>query len=292
VALKQASTSQATKVVQVAKARTITLPFHGCMQLTEAVQSVQSSSPSQRHVRRRSSKIRDDTVRLFDTQPTSSSARIVALQRELEQLHVDLSSTKLELEHQRSLNVHLLAQKNRTETEVSQLRAARDAQDSEVTSLRAALADRELRERTLDARDEELATLKSFLSKTDDISGAQVLQCVEDLNTEIIQLAAAVSEEFPLSRRESSVWTEAQADIIRATLGDSMLAFLRDGDHSEDPSLVQLAIQAWEVRCCQDILDAFCVGLSPEVDRFLCTLFEEMQTTGVPSPLIFGMNLY
>ncbi|KAI0034223.1 hypothetical protein K488DRAFT_84197 [Vararia minispora EC-137] len=241
---------------------------------------VESTTQLQRHVRRRSSRLRDDSIlRSGESQPTSSGARIVILQRELEQLQADLSSTKLELEHQRSVNVYLLAQKSRVEAELAQVTGARNAQAAELLSLRADLANRTLVDRTSDARDEELATLKAFLSKTDDFSGAQILQSVQDLNTEIVQLAAAVSEEFPLSRRGPSSWTPAQAEVIQNALGDGMLGLLRDRDHEEDPSLVQLAVQAWEVRCCQDILDAFCVGLTPEVDRFLCALFEEMQTS-------------
>jgi hypothetical protein len=106
------------------------------------------------------------------------------------------------------------------------------------------------------------------------------VQSVQDLNTEIVQLAAAVSEEFPLSRKDPPVWTSAQLEMARAALGDGMLALLKDSDHEEDPSVVQLAVQAWEVRCCEAILNSFCFGVTPEVDQFLHAIFEEMQTSG------------
>src|SRR5258708_1685204 len=58
------------------------------------------------------------------------------------------------------------------------------------------------------------------------------------------------------------------------------LAILRDGDHEDDPTIVQLAVQAWEGWCCRQVLDAFCAGAPPEVDRFLHDIFHEMQSSG------------
>jgi len=134
--------------------------------------------------------------------------------------------------------------------------------------------------RATESNGEEHKTLKSFLTKTDDFSGQQIIQAVHDLNTEILQLAAAVSDEFPLSRCASGSWKESHCELVRDAIGDGMLALLRDGDHENDPTVVQLAIQAWEVWCCQQVLDAFCAGVSPEVDRFLNDIFREMQLSG------------
>jgi len=103
---------------------------------------------------------------------------------------------------------------------------------------------------------------------------------VHDLNTEILQLAAAVSDEFPLTRRSPGLWKESHCEFVREVIGDGMLALLRDGDHEDDPTIVQLAIQAWEVWCCHQVLDAFCAGAPPEVDRFLRDIFREMQSSG------------
>ncbi|TBU22717.1 hypothetical protein BD311DRAFT_614541, partial [Dichomitus squalens] len=60
------------------------------------------------------------------------------------------------------------------------------------------------------------------LSKTDDWSGAQLLQALADLNLEIIQLSASVAEEFATNARR---------------------------EHAQDPTLVLFALQPWEVWC-------------------------------------------
>ncbi|KAI0322733.1 hypothetical protein OF83DRAFT_424645 [Amylostereum chailletii] len=206
-------------------------------------------------------------------------AELLTLKRQHHHLHADLSTTKLELDHQRSVNVHLLSQKSRLETELAQANAARKAQASEIHHLRSSFADMTSAASTPEARDEELATLKSFLNKTDEFSGAQILQSVQDLNTEILQLAAAVSEEFPLSRREGRSWKKADCELVRASIGGGMLELLKECDHEEDPTVVQLAVQAWEVAWCERLMNAFCHGLPPDVDSFLRDVFQQMQTT-------------
>jgi hypothetical protein len=206
--------------------------------------------------------------------------QVVSLQRQLEHIQADFSSTKMELEHQRSANTLLVSQKGQLSVELAQTCAAHRAQATEVHNLRTSYAELANSVRTLESSGEELRSLKSFLTKTDDYSGQQIIQAVHDLNTEILQLAAAVSDEFPLTRRSPGLWKESHCEFVREAIGDGMLALLRDGDHEDDPTIVQLAIQAWEVWCCNQVLDAFCAGAPPEVDRFLRDIFHEMQSSG------------
>jgi hypothetical protein len=206
--------------------------------------------------------------------------QVVSLQRQLEHIQADFSSTKMELEHQRSANTVLASQKGQLSVELAQTCAAHRAQATEVHNLRTSYTELANSVRTLESSGEELRSLKSFLTKTDDYSGQQIIQAVHDLNTEILQLAAAVSDEFPLTRRSPGLWKESHCEFVREAIGDGMLALLRDGDHEDDPTIVQLAIQAWEVWCCHQVLDAFCAGAPPEVDRFLHDIFREMQSSG------------
>ena len=212
--------------------------------------------------------------------------QVLTLQRQLEHIQADFSSTKMELDHQRAANTLLVSQKGQLSVELAQACAARQAQANEVHKLRSSYAELANSVRTLESSGEELRSLKSFLTKTDEYSGQQIIQAVHDLNTEILQLAAAVSEEFPLSRRSPGLWKESHCEFIREAIGDGMLALLRDVDHEDDPTVVQLAIQAWEVWCCRQVLDSFCAGVSPEVDRFLNDVFREMQSFGKPFPSI------
>ncbi|KAH9058417.1 hypothetical protein EDB87DRAFT_1626649 [Lactarius vividus] len=219
-------------------------------------------------------------VKHLETFNNRLQEQVLSLQRQLEHMQADFSSTKMELEHQRSANTLLVSQKGQLSVELAQACAARQAQATEIHKLRTLYAELASSVRTLESSGEELKTLKSFLTKTDDFSGQQIIQAVHDLNTEILQLAAAVSDEFPLGRCTPGSWKESHCDLVRDAIGDGMLALLREGDHENDPTVVQLAIQAWEVWCCQQVLDAFCAGVSPEVDRFLNDIFREMQSSG------------
>lgn len=222
----------------------------------------------------------DARVKNLETFNSRLQEQVLSLQRQLEHLQADFSSTKMELEHQRSANTLLVSQKGQLSVELAQACAARQAQATEVHKLRTSYAELASSVRTLESNGEELKTLKSFLTKTDDFSGQQIIQAVHDLNTEILQLAAVVSDEFTLSRCAPGLWKESHCELVREAVGDGMLALLRDGDHENDPTVVQLAIQAWEVWCCQQVLDAFCAGIPPEVDRFLNDIFREMQSSG------------
>ncbi|KAH9037823.1 hypothetical protein EDB85DRAFT_1934721 [Lactarius pseudohatsudake] len=221
----------------------------------------------------------DRRVKHLETFNNRLQEQVLSLQRQLEHIQADFSSTKMELEHQRSANTLLVSQKGQLSVELAQACAARQTQATEIHKLRTSYAELASSVRTLESSGEELKTLKSFLTKTDDFSGQQIIQAVHDLNTEILQLAAAVSDEFPLGRCAPSSWKESHCDLVRDAIGDGMLALLREGDHESDPTVVQLAIQAWEVWCCQQVLDAFCAGVSPEVDRFLNDIFREMQSS-------------
>ncbi|KAH9972836.1 hypothetical protein BGW80DRAFT_1252545 [Lactifluus volemus] len=182
-------------------------------------------------------------VKQLETFNNRLQEQVLTLQRQLEHLQADFSSTKMELEHQRSANTLLVSQKGQLSVELAQACAVRQVQATEVHKLRTSYAELANSVRTLASNGEELRTLKSFLTKTDDYSGQQIVQAVHDLNTEILQLAAAVSDEFPLTRRSPGLWNESHCELVREAIGDGMLALLRDGDHEDDPTIVQLAVQ-------------------------------------------------
>ncbi|KAI9061148.1 hypothetical protein FKP32DRAFT_985928 [Trametes sanguinea] len=152
------------------------------------------------------------------------------------------------------------------------------------TALRASYSDAR---QTIISQAEELASLKSFLSKTDDWSGAQLLQALADLNSEIIQLAASVSEEFSPALRAHeyapSAAKERDREVVERALGPEMIRLLEDRMHAGDPTLVQFALQAWEVWCVARVLEAFCYGLPMEVDEAFRMIFEHMHREGMAS---------
>ena len=149
------------------------------------------------------------------------------------------------------------------------------------TSYDSLLSSYKLVHRALQERTEEVASLKTFLSKTDEWSGAQLLQALRDLNAEIVQLAASAAEEFAssLDRRVDLV-RQSDRELLNSAIGPAMTNLLVSRDHSSDPTLVQFAIQAWEVFCVGRIMNAFCFGLPLDVDQFLGSMFEQMNRAG------------
>ncbi|EIN09824.1 hypothetical protein PUNSTDRAFT_143245 [Punctularia strigosozonata HHB-11173 SS5] len=177
---------------------------------------------------------------------TLSQSRATALEQALVDAHTSLHSLQSELLHLRTENAALLSSHSSTTT-------------------------------ALEATTSELATLKSFLDKTDAWTGAQVVQAVKDLNNEIVQLGAAVSDEFAGTLdRKRQLWRAGDRDLVSASLGKTMAELLLTRDHKADPMLVGLALQAWEVHCCAQVFSAFCFGLPGDVDQFLHNLFAHM----------------
>ncbi|KAH8100897.1 hypothetical protein BXZ70DRAFT_134768 [Cristinia sonorae] len=136
-------------------------------------------------------------------------------------------------------------------------------------------------------RTEELASLKSFLSKTDDWSGAQLIQALRDLNTEIVHLAASLADEltspsstFASYRGEPTQHTNAQKSLIAGMIGVGMTNWLLSREHTEDAAtIVQFAVQAWQVNLVGRALDSFSYGLPREIDQFLSHVFNHMHRT-------------
>jgi hypothetical protein len=135
--------------------------------------------------------------------------------------------------------------------------------------------------RALETSAAEAASLRAFLDTADGWTGADALQAVQDLNTELIQLAASVADHFaPHLDRKIDYARTSDRTLIGEALGHPVLDLLVTRDHSMDPLVVQLAIQAWEVHCVLQIMDTFCPGLRPDMDDYLLRLFDQMHNTG------------
>jgi hypothetical protein len=102
-----------------------------------------------------------------------------------------------------------------------------------------------------------MAALRSFLTKSDAASGADVLQDVADLNSAIVQLAAGVADaveaelDVPVGSRARPSLSFTSAE---STLGRTFEDMLAARDHSADPTLVQYALQAVAVQFCSELL--------------------------------------
>jgi len=134
-----------------------------------------------------------------------------------------------------------------------------------------------------------------FLTRTDSWSGAQVLQAVHDLNSEILQFSAAAVEtcEFDEKPHHSTKLSQAKNDTS-SRLGDNIAKVLSSADHSQDPILVQLALQGCLASCIARALTVFCLGFPSKHDSVLSQIYTHMYSSGaslligVLSP--FGVN--
>ncbi|KAF9447410.1 hypothetical protein P691DRAFT_123621 [Macrolepiota fuliginosa MF-IS2] len=140
--------------------------------------------------------------------------------------------------------------------------------DSDSLSSTAAVNEERARARTLDA----------YLTRTDTWSGAQVLQAVHDINSEILQFAAAATEVCTFdrnSRPSSSRAIQAMHDTS-ARIGPNLARILANRDHSQDPILVQLALQGCLTLCITRALSTFCVGFPSKSDGLLHQIYHRM----------------
>jgi hypothetical protein len=123
-----------------------------------------------------------------------------------------------------------------------------------------------------------------FLNKTDSWSGAQVIQAVQDLNSEILQLSAGATESVTIQGRDKT----SQARMNQATkgvssrLGVPFARLLASRDHTEEPALLQFGLQACVATCVSRLLGVFCVGLPLNTNDLFLQIHTHMHATGQP----------
>ena len=135
---------------------------------------------------------------------------------------------------------------------------------------------------------EERARLRSneaYLTRTDSWSGAQVLQALQDINSEILQFAASATEvgAFATTPETRAILASRAAQAMHDTasrLGPKFARILSSRDHSQDPLLVQWALQGSVALCIARALSAFCLGFPTDADSILCQIYKRMSLAG------------
>lgn len=136
-------------------------------------------------------------------------------------------------------------------------------------------------QQTLRERNEELLSLRTFLTKTDDMTGAQLVQAIKDLNSEILGLCATIVDTFGTSFDRRVKWARlSDREVLYPALGVRATELLETENHSADPTFVQFALQAWEVACVAKLMVPFCCGVPEQVQRVLSSVFQRMQEHG------------
>ncbi|KIY47905.1 hypothetical protein FISHEDRAFT_44373 [Fistulina hepatica ATCC 64428] len=117
-----------------------------------------------------------------------------------------------------------------------------------------------------------------FMTRIDVWSGAQILQAVHDLNSEILQFAASATELCTFEHPSASS-SHVTASAIRDTssrLGATLCRILSTQNHSQDPILVQLAVQGCVATCAIRALSSFCIGFPRKADAVLSQLYSHI----------------
>jgi hypothetical protein len=125
--------------------------------------------------------------------------------------------------------------------------------------------------------------LETFLTKTDGWSGAQVIQAVQDLNSEVLQFAASSTDMCVFTHGPSSRKKDARAvKDVSTRLGSHITHLLSTKDHAQDPLLVQLALQGCISTCIARAMSSFCIGLQPKSNDLLSQIYSHMHPSGMP----------
>jgi hypothetical protein len=128
--------------------------------------------------------------------------------------------------------------------------------------------------------DEQRAQIRSteiYMTRTDSWSGAQVIQAVHDLNSEIIQFAASAID---LCTFESPSSPQAMHDTS-ARLGPNLAGLLSARErNSQDPTLVGLALQSGMATCIARAMNSFALGLPSKADIILSQVYSHIFIAG------------
>ncbi|KZT29620.1 hypothetical protein NEOLEDRAFT_1106049 [Neolentinus lepideus HHB14362 ss-1] len=122
--------------------------------------------------------------------------------------------------------------------------------------------------------------VETFMTKTDTWSGAQIIQSVQDLNSETLQFAASAAElclmEYP--QKPSPARCREAMIATASRLGEGLVRVLSTRNHSQDPILVQFALQAVVLVCTMRCFSSFCVGLPLKPDTFFGQIYLQMRS--------------
>ncbi|KAI0034230.1 hypothetical protein K488DRAFT_77385 [Vararia minispora EC-137] len=121
--------------------------------------------------------------------------------------------------------------------------------------------------------------LEVFLTKTDRWSGAQVIEAVQDLNSEILQLAAAVTEVTTVAPQPVAPQPRVQhaRKAVSNRLGHAFAQVLSTRNHTHDPTLVQFALQTCITTCTARMLSGFCIGLPVMPNELFAQLYDDVR---------------
>jgi hypothetical protein len=148
--------------------------------------------------------------------------------------------------------------------------------------LEKALGDAARKDALYKARTADLQTARAFLKTTDTLSGAEIVHKVQELNTQIHQTASFVADDSKYAEERSAGIDEMNHAVhwCYKWLGSDMSQMLLCNNHSDDPTLVQWAMQAAMLCFCAEVVSSWCSGREPEVEARLVHIYQAMKDHG------------
>lgn len=237
-----------------------------------------------------------DTNKRWENQESSRrwEAQVRRLQQQVDQLTHDKKHLERDVaqrhkstyELQRQLRETREQQQRATQAYSQQLRTARDEMlswkaraEGTTNQLQAIQSTQKTTQELLDIRTNELNHAQTFLSKADNVSHAQVLGMVENLNTLGFQLAALLTDNTPFRAERPAGISQVKAGV-EPLLGKEMTEILVRDPHHEDPINVQTALQAMISGFASHIITSWDLNFDPARNDLLRNIHNKLFEIG------------
>lgn len=207
-----------------------------------------------------------------------------ALTQSLKRTQEDRTAAQQSLRREEEEKGKALSQSQRLTSELGGVRRQLDSRDVELKNLRNELQHSHTKHdeltTLLEARTRELKGAQVYLTKADTLSGAEVIALVDALNVEILQSSAFISDSFDFARQPAHAGEMGEASTkISELMGPTLTRLLGTVLHSEDPLLVQIAMQGAVVEFSRWIIMTWDFdGLQAE--QPLAEIYNDIRATG------------
>jgi hypothetical protein len=128
---------------------------------------------------------------------------------------------------------------------------------------------------------QELKGAQSFSTKADGLSGAEVTSMIEGLNSEILQTAAFIADSFVFCNAGTEEERQKAAyGSVKDLLGDKMTKILTTVRHSDDPMLVQIALQSCFIWCSKHVIETWYFEKDRWSHQLLSSIYDKVRQAG------------
>ncbi|KAF9262593.1 hypothetical protein L218DRAFT_393056 [Marasmius fiardii PR-910] len=177
-------------------------------------------------------------------------------------------------------NRHLKSQMEGSKVKIQELEDSLRKSEHEISRLRMQLEDKEVQHvserQLLEQRTRELQCVQSYLTPVRSYSGRELIDLVEDLNTEVLHAAASITDAVDLSTPRHDDFMDTQGYVARARtdLGNEVVNILQRSSRSSDAfrTILQNTLQAAILWHLEQVLNFW--SADPNISRILAETYE------------------